>query len=126
MKTCEELLQANRYDAACFYSHQVAEKAVKSAIYFKDENSFVKVAKLLTSFETVQILYLGSGFQIAIVKAIKDLDKYFEITRYPSVYSGNIEVVAPSQHFTQQQASQAFQQAQTILQFFKDLIKKSK
>ena len=98
-----------RFNLACFLSQQAAEKAVKAFLYHRGAediwgHSLIDLCEDAKLFE----LYFDT-----IKSEARQLDKYYEITRYPHHLPGGI----PSEAFDQIDAERAMELSQLVLDF---------
>lgn len=103
------------YDWAAFASHQAAEKAIKAL--------FQKL-NLDACGHTLSILLqnLPSEVQVGktLIERAKELDKHYIPTRYPNGF----ERGAPVDFYTPKEAEQAIANAESILAFCRDQIRR--
>lgn len=106
-------LKGKRYSAACFWSQQAAEKALKAFLYSKGEQSLFEhsVAKL-----TQDCLKYSDLFALFKEKAAL-IDRYYIPTRYPN---GLPFPAVPSKSFSKSEAQEAIKTASEILELVKD------
>ena len=97
---------------ACFAAHQAAEKAIK-AVYQKigAEAWGHSITELLTKLP-------GKKKPAQILDASKELDKHYIATRYPDFLSAG----APADYYTKKDAKRAIKDAETVLNFCKDIL----
>ena len=106
--------------SVCFMAHEVAEKALKGGMYAKcglGENSLkshnlTPLAYALEANEPSSTLGLA-GYTIP-------LENYYLDTRFPNQYPGSTTI--PSDHYSPEEAQQAKENAETILNMMKTLI----
>ena len=75
-----------RYNLACFLCQQAAEKAVKAYLYHRGSED-VWGHSLIDLCEDAKVFEM---FFDTIKSEARQLDKYFEITRYPGFLPGGI------------------------------------
>ena len=101
--------EGNRFNLACFLSQQVAEKAIKAFLYHRGAED-VWGHSLIDLCEDARLF----DMMFDIVKSdARQLDKYFEITRYPNFLPGG----TPSEAFDRNDADRAIELAQGVLGF---------
>jgi HEPN domain-containing protein len=106
--------QGGRFNLACFLGQQAAEKAVKSFLYHRRVED-VWSHSLIDLCEDAKIFDI---FFDTILSEARQLDKYFEITRYPFYLPGGI----PSEAFDRIDADRALELSQLVLEFVKERI----
>lgn len=104
LTTTRCLFEAERFDAACFYAHQAAEKAAKALRYHAGERVVIGhgVADLLAA----------SNFPVDEVDRFARLDEYYIPARYPNGLPGDR---IPARHYTRKQAEEALGLAEEVL-----------
>jgi len=82
LETAKILHENKRFNAACFYAHQSAEKAVKALLYSVNEAPWGHSIRILLEryFERV-----GGGDESLLEKA-RELDRHYIPSRYPNVH----------------------------------------
>ncbi len=108
------LFNAERYYLVCFLAQQIAEKALKSVIYFNKEDlvlghSVRKLVKWAGTFD--------KRFEDLINK-ISILDSYYIPTRYPNGLPEGI----PAEIFNRDAAENAYKLAETTVQIIIDYL----
>jgi len=108
------LLDAKRYYLVCFLAQQIAEKALKSVIYFNKEDlvlghSVRKLVEWANKFD--------NRFEDLINK-ISILDSYYIPTRYPNGLPEGI----PAEIFNQDAAESAFKLAESTVKIIIDYL----
>ena len=101
--------QGERYNLACFLGQQAAEKAIKAFLYFRG-------AEDVWSHSLIDLCEDAKLFEMFfdIVKSdARQLDKYYEMTRYPNYLPGGI----PSEAFERVDADRAMELAQIVVDF---------
>ena len=101
--------QGERYNVACFLSQQAAEKAVKAYLYRRGAED-VWGNSLIDLCEDAKIFEM---FFDTIKADARQLDKYYDITRYPEYLPSGI----PSEAFDDVDAERAMELAGIVLQF---------
>ena len=108
------LFDAKRYYLVCFLAQQIAEKALKSVIYFNKEDfvlghSVRKLVEWASKFD--------KRFEVLINK-ISILDSYYIPTRYPNGLPEGI----PAEIFNRDAAEIAFKLAESTVQIITDYL----
>ncbi len=109
-----DTLKAGRYSQTCFAAQQVAEKALK-ALAFK---------KGYTEIRSHSILEITHALKIndEIENMGKRLDQYYISTRYPDAFPAG----APFEYFTEDQAQEAVDFAEKIVNHAKSFFSPNK
>ena len=101
-----------RFNLACFLGQQAAEKAVKGYLYFRGAED-VWGHSLIDLCEDARLF----DMMFDVLKSdARQLDKYFEITRYPSFLPGGI----PSEAFDGIDADRSIDLSQRVLKFVEE------
>ena len=100
----------------CFMAHQVAEKALKGGIHGKCGSFYFTRHELSPLVDELQ-KHLTD--QDLINKCVTTLDSYYLDTRYPDRHPRGI---IPADHYSPEEAQQAKEKAETILDMMKTLI----
>ena len=101
--------QGQRYNIACFLGQQAAEKAVKAYLYRRGAED-VWGNSLIDLCEDAKIFEM---FFDTIKAEARQLDKYYDITRYPAFLPGGI----PAEAFDDVDAARAIELAGTVVEF---------
>lgn len=108
----------NGYGLVCFLSHQVSEKALQGGVYAicgKYERD-VTDHSLTRRAYMIQARKLGQT--LGLLSHVSPLERYYLDTRYPNRHPNDI----PASHFTAQQASDAVEHAEFVLDMIKSLM----
>ncbi len=101
--------KGGRFNLACFLGQQAAEKAVKSFLYHRRVED-VWSHSLVDLCEDAKLF----DMMFDTIKAeARQLDKYYEITRYPSFLPGGI----PSEAFDELDADRSIELSKKVLDF---------
>ena len=103
------LRQGERYNLACFLSQQAAEKAVKAYLYKRGAED-VWGHSLLDLCEDAKIFEM---FFDTIKAEARQLDKYYDVTRYPEYLPSGI----PAEAFDDIDAERALELAGIVVDF---------
>ena len=101
--------QGERYNVACFLCHQAAEKAVKAYLYRRGAED-VWGNSLIDLCEDAKIFEM---FFDTIKAEARQLDKYYDITRYPTYLPSGI----PAEAFDDIDAERAIELAGIVVRF---------
>ncbi|MHA1235496.1 MAG: HEPN domain-containing protein [Promethearchaeota archaeon] len=102
------LFEAKRYYLVCFLAQQIAEKALKSVLYFNKED-------LVLGHSVRKLVVWASKFDKRfedLINKISILDSYYIPTRYPNGLPEGI----PADIFNRDAAENAFKLAETTVQ----------
>lgn len=102
----------SRFNLACFLGQQAGEKAVKAFLYHRGAED-VWGHSLTDLCEDAKLFEL---FFDTVKNEARQLDKYYEITRYPSFLPSGI----PSEAFDKIDADRSIELAQGVLDFVKE------
>ena len=101
--------QGERYNVACFLCQQAAEKAVKAYLYRRGAED-VWGTSLIDLCEDAKIFEM---FFDTIKAEARQLDKYYDITRYPTYLPSGI----PAEAFDDVDAERAIELAGIVVRF---------
>jgi len=105
-------LAGGRFNLACFLGQQAAEKAIKGYLYRRGAEN-VWGHSLIDLCEDAKLF----DFFFDVIKSeARQLDKYFEITRYPNYLPGGI----PSEAFDKIDADRSIELAQQVVTFVEE------
>ena len=104
--------EGKRHNLACFLGQQAAEKAVKAYLYYRGAED-VWGHSLIDLCEDAKLF----DMMFDVLKSdARQLDKYFEITRYPYYLPSGI----PSEAFDRIDADRSIDLSQRVLQFVEE------
>lgn len=108
LRHARHALEDEDFEWSCFAAHQAAEKALKAVFQKLGMDAWGHTL-------TVLIGNLPSSAQLPpkLINYAKVLDKYYIPTRYPNGF----ETGAPTDFFTEEEAQNAIQYAEEILEF---------
>ena len=109
MDDANYLSEGSRFNMACFMGQQAAEKAVKAYLYHRGVED-VWGHSLIDLCEDAKLFEM---FFDTIKGEARQLDKYFEITRYTSYLPSGI----PSEAFDKIDADRSIELAQAVVDF---------
>ena len=101
--------QGDRFNLACFLGQQAAEKAVKAFLYHRRVED-VWSHSLIDLCEDAKLFDMMFD---TIKSEARQLDKYYEITRYPGFLPSGI----PSEAFDRVDADRSIHLSQQVLDF---------
>ena len=104
--------EGDRYNLACFLCQQAAEKAVKAYLYHRGAED-VWGHSLIDLCEDAKLFEM---FFDTIKSEARQLDKYYEITRYPGFLPGGIS----SEAFEDVDAERALFLGSTVVDFVRE------
>ena len=106
--------EGGRSNLACFLGQQAAEKAVKAFLYHRGVED-VWGHSLVDLCEDAKLF----DMMFDIIKSeARQLDKYYEITRYPGLLPSGI----PSEAFDRVDADRSIQLSQQVVDFVKERV----
>ena len=108
------LREGNRFNLACFLGQQAGEKAVKAYLYHRGAED-VWGHSLIDLCEDAKLFEM---FFDTVKDDARQLDKYYEITRYPSYLPSGI----PSEAFDKVDADRAIELAQSVVDFVSERV----
>ncbi len=111
----EFLREGARFNLACFLGQQAAEKAVKAFLYHRGAED-VWGHSLSDLCEDAKLFEM---FFDTIKSEARQLDKYYEITRYPSLLPGGI----PSEAFAREDSDRAIELAGVVVSFVRERVR---
>jgi HEPN domain-containing protein len=106
--------ESKDYEWSCFAAHQAAEKALKAVFLKLGMDAW---GHTLTALIGNLPPPLPEPSQ-SLVDSARVLDKYYIPTRYPNGFDSG----APTDYYTQLEASEAIQHAEAILDYCRDQI----
>lgn len=111
LKSTKILFENKRYYLVCFLSQQIAEKALKSVIYFNNEDLVIgHSVKILADWAgQFDVIFKKLGEKISI------LDSYYIPTRYPNGLPDGI----PAEVFNEKAAQGALDLAEETIKIVK-------
>ncbi len=112
IKDAEFNRAGERYNVACFLCQQAAEKAVKAYLYHRGAED-VWGHSLTDLCEDAKLFEM---FFDTVKSEARQLDKYYEITRYPGYLPGGIS----SEAFDDIDAERALFLGNTVVDFVKE------
>ena len=104
----------SRFNLACFLGQQAAEKALKAYLYHRGAED-VWGHSLIDLCEDAKLFDM---FFDTVKSEARQLDKYYEITRYPSYLPSGI----PSEAFDRVDADRSIELAQGVVDFVRERI----
>jgi HEPN domain-containing protein len=104
--------EGERYNLACFLCQQAAEKAIKAYLYHRGAED-VWGHSLIDLCEDAKIFEM---FFDIVKSEARQLDKYYEVTRYPGFLPGGI----CSEAFEDADAERALFLGTTVVDFVKE------
>ena len=107
--------EGGRFNLACFLGQQAAEKAVKAYLYHRKVED-VWSHSLVDLCEDAKLF----DMMFDIIKSeARQLDKYYEITRYPGFLPSGI----PSEAFDRVDADRSIELSKRVLEFDEERIR---
>ncbi len=107
-------LSMGDFEWACFAAHQAAEKAVKALVQHRGGEGWeYSVTRLLVDLTALL------DIPDTVLLAAKRLDKHYIPARYPNGFDRG----APRDYYTEGEARQAINDAETVYHFCRDTIR---
>mgnify|MGYP001447012606 FL=1 len=103
-----------RFNISCFLCQQASEKAIKAFLYFKEAED-IWGHSLIDLCEDAKIFDM---FFDTIKSEARQLDKYYELTRYPGFLPGGI----CSEAFDVNDSDRAYELSGLVVEFVKERI----
>ena len=103
-----------RFNISCFLCQQASEKAIKAFLYFREAED-IWGHSLIDLCEDAKIFDM---FFDTIKSEARQLDKYYELTRYPGFLPGGI----CSEAFDVNDADRAYELSGLVVEFVKERI----
>ncbi|MBO3769209.1 MAG: HEPN domain-containing protein [Thermoproteota archaeon] len=114
LETAKILHNAGRYNAAAYYSHQAAEKAVKALLYTVNEAPWGhSVRILLEKFGERKNLTVNELLPYA-----RELDRHYVPSRYPNAHPAG----TPHEAYDEATSQKAIEAAERLISFAKMFI----
>ena len=113
LEHAENDLETEYYEWACFSAQQASEKAVKAVFYKLNADAWGHSITML-----LRELSKNLPVDESLVKAAKNLDKFYIPSRYPNGF----DIGMPADYFTEDDAKGAIDNARRIIQFCKDTL----
>ncbi len=112
LDTAEILHNEKRYNAAAFYAHQAAEKAVKALLYYVNEVPWGHSVRVLLDRYFRKI---GRDPDEELMRLARELDRHYIPSRYPNAYPAGTPHEAYDAHISRS----AIEAARRIVDFVK-------
>ena len=115
LETAEILYREGRYNAAAFYAHQAAEKAVKALLYHVNEAPRgCSVRALLERY----FRKVGSEVNEELLKCARKLDMHYIPSRYPNAHPAG----TPHEAYDEGISKEALEASRKIVNYVKEVI----
>ena len=111
---------SNGYAHVCFMAHQVAEKALKGGVYALCGLDGRGLIDHNLSRHSYALQAAKPGQTIGLAQYCVPLESYYLKTRYPNRWPGPTDI--PSDHYTEENADQAKEHAEAILNIVKSIL----
>ena len=112
LDTAEILHNEKRYNAAAFYAHQAAEKAVKALLYYVNEVPWGHSVRVLLDRYFRKI---GRDPDEELMRLARELDRHYIPSRYPNAYPAG----TPHEAYDAYTSRSAIEAARRIVDFVK-------
>lgn len=109
------LHREKRYNAASFYAHQAAEKAVKALLYYLNEAPFGHSVRIL-----LERYFKRSGGDVdqELLALARELDRHYIPSRYPNAHPAG----TPHEAYDENTSKRALEASKRILEFVRRLV----
>ncbi|RLE76745.1 MAG: DNA-binding protein [Thermoprotei archaeon] len=110
LETAKILHEKGRYNAAVFYAHQAAEKAVKALLYSVNEAPWGHSVRILLEryFEAT-----NKGIISNLLRYARELDRHYIPSRYPNAHPAG----TPHEAYDEETSLAALKAAEEIIKF---------
>jgi len=110
LETAKILHEKRRYNAAVFYAHQAAEKAVKALLYSVNEAPWGHSVRILLEryFEAT-----NKGIISNLLRYARELDRHYIPSRYPNAHPAG----TPHEAYDEETSLAALKAAEEIIKF---------
>jgi len=113
-ETAVILHRERRYNAAAFYAHQAAEKAVKALLYRINEVPWGHSVRIL-----LERYFRGSGAEEhELLTYARELDRHYIPSRYPNAYPEG----TPHEAYDEETSRRALEAAKKIMDFVRGIL----
>jgi HEPN domain-containing protein len=110
LDTAKILHREKRYNAAVFYSHQAAEKAVKALLYSVNEAPWGhSIRELLQRY----FMRVGSQVDERLLTLARELDRHYITSRYPNALPSG----TPHEVYDEEVSSRVIRAAEELIGF---------
>lgn len=115
LETATVLHREKRYNAAVFYAHQAAEKAVKALLYYVNEAPWGHSVRVL-----LERYLKGRGLNIDrdLLRCARELDRHYIPSRYPNAHPGG----TPHEAYDEETSNDALKASNKIIDYVKGII----
>ncbi len=115
LDTAHILYENKRWNAAAFYSHQAAEKAVKALLYHVNESSLGHSIRMLLERYFKKI---GRNAPEELLYCARELDRHYIPSRYPNAHPAG----TPHEAYDEKTARIALECSRKIIDYVKQVI----
>ncbi len=109
------LHREKRYNAAAFYAHQAAEKAVKALLYHVNEAPWGHSVRILLERYFRRI---GADPDRELLSYARELDRHYIPSRYPNAHPAG----TPHEAYDEETSRRALEASRKIIDFVKGVI----
>jgi len=114
-ETARILHNASRFNAAAFYAHQAAEKAVKALLYSINEASWGHSVRILLE-RYFKAKNLSSREDL--LQSARELDRHYIPSRYPNAHPAG----TPHEAYDEETSKRALNAAKMIIDFVRGVL----
>ena len=119
LETAELLHREGRYNAAAFYSHQAAEKAVKALLYLSNEAPWGRSVRVLLERYFSKH---GLASEEGLLKCARELDRHYIPSRYPNALPSG----TPHEAYDEDVSERALNCSRKIVEFVKEVVERER
>ena len=109
------LHRERRYNAAAFYSHQAAEKAVKALLYYVNEAPWGHSVRVLLERYFRKV---GTDVDDKLLSYARELDRHYIPSRYPNAHPAG----TPHEAYDEETSKRALEAAKRVIDFVRRVL----
>ncbi len=115
LETAEILHREGRYNAASFYAHQAAEKAVKALLYHVNEAPWGRSIRVLLQRYFKKV---GEPANEELLRYARELDLHYIPSRYPNAHPAG----TPHEAYDEETSRRALSASRKIIEYVRRVI----
>jgi len=109
------LHRERRYNAAAFYAHQAAEKAVKALLYYVNEAPWGHSVRVLLERYFSKV---GIEMDVKLLSYARELDRHYIPSRYPNAHPAG----TPHEAYDEETSKRALEAAKKVIDFVRGVL----
>jgi len=109
------LHRERRYNAAAFYAHQAAEKAVKALLYYVNEAPWGHSVRVLLERYFSKV---GIEMDDKLLSYARELDRHYIPSRYPNAHPAG----TPHEAYDEETSKRALEAAKKVIDFVRRVL----